>query len=175
MQGMEMDPREFAQPANEIITGIWLGNANASQDETFFRTHQINVVFNCTKNLSFANHATIQYRVPVDDNLEEDEIRNLGLWSPEIAFKIMRHHINGDRVLIHCMAGMQRSAACTAMFLIVLNRWRTDQTIEFIRSKRQIAFFPSANFLRSIQQFEHLFYTEILPKAQNKPVSIDSL
>lgn len=170
-----MDPREFAQPANEILPGIWLGNFNASKDETFFRTNQIRVVFNCTKDLPFSNHATIQYRVPVDDNLEEEEIRNMALWSAEIAVKIMKHYQEGDRILIHCMAGMQRSAAAMAMFLIVRNRWRTEQAIEFIRSKRMIAFFPQANFIKSIQYFEKRFHSEILPILENKKITIATI
>jgi protein-tyrosine phosphatase len=170
-----MDPREFSQPANEILPGLWLGNFNAAKDETFFRTNQIQVVFNCTKDLPFTNNAPIKYRVPVDDNLEEEEIRNLALWSAEIALKIAKHYQNGDRILIHCMAGMQRSAASMAIFLIAYKRWRTDQVIEFIRSKRQIAFFPQANFLKSIQYFEQRFYNEILPKLENKKITINTI
>lgn len=170
-----MDPREFSQPANEILPGIWLGNFNAAKDETFFRTNQIQVVFNCTKDLPFSNHVPIKYRIPVDDNLEEEEIRNMALWSSEIALKIAKHYQNGDRILVHCMAGMQRSAAAMAIFLIARNRWRTEQAIEFIRSKRQIAFFPQANFLKSIQYFEKRFYSEILPRLENKKITMNTL
>ena len=170
-----MDPREYAKNADEILPGLWLGNFNASRDETFFRANQISVVFNCTKNLPFSNQAATQYRVPLDDNLEEEEIRNMALWSAEIAIKIARHYANGERILVHCMAGMQRSAASIAMFLILTNKWRTGQTIEYIRSKRQIAFFPQANFLKSIEYFEGRFHNEILPILENKKVTMNTL
>ena len=152
--------------ANEIIPRIWLGNAKASMDEYFIRQNNINVVFNCTKNLPFSPIIATKYRVPVDDNLEEEEIRNMELWSSEIAFKIMAEFLAGKTILIHCMAGMQRSAASVAFFLIAYEKIRGLDAIKFIKSKRSIAFYPHANFGRSIDFFDREFHSVILPKAQ---------
>ena len=170
-----MDPREFAIPVNEIIPRLWLGNFNASKDKSFFQANRINVVFNCTKDLPFSGYAETQYRVPIDDNLEEAEIRNLALWSAEVAYKIANHYANGDRILVHCMAGMQRSAACIAIFLIMTNKWHTTDAIQFIRVKRTIAFYPKANFMKSIQHFDERFHNEILPAIQNKKINMNTI
>ena len=151
------------QHSNEIIDRIWLGDYHSSQDETFLRGNHIDVVFNCTKDLPFKMIAPTQYRVPLDDNLEEVEIRNAGLWSYEIVYKLMKHWTAGDRILVHCMAGRQRSACCVAMFLILQKQMRTDQAIQFIRSKRPVAFMPQPNFLESIRTFEDRCQKEILP------------
>ena len=78
--------------ADEIIPRLWLGNAKASMDEEFIRRNNITAVFNCTKNLPFSPIIPIKYRVPVDDNLEEEEIRNMELWSTEISYKIIKEH-----------------------------------------------------------------------------------
>ena len=68
--------------ANEVLPRLWLGDYHASQDETFLRGNHIDVVFNCTKDLPFSPlQNLVFYRVPLDDNLEEVEIRNAGLWS----------------------------------------------------------------------------------------------
>jgi predicted ATP-dependent Lon-type protease len=149
--------------ANEILPGLWLGNVKASMDENFIRRNNIQVVFNCTKNLPFSSMIPIKYRIPVDDNLEEDEIRNLELWSNEIAFKIIAEYRNGHHILIHCMAGMQRSAASLAMMMIAHLQLRAPAVMQMIRAKRPIAFYPNANFGRSIQTFDQRFHTEILP------------
>jgi len=150
--------------ANEIVERLWLGDAHASQDETFLRSQHIDAVFNCTKDLPFSPlQNLVYYRVPLDDNLEEVEIRNAGLWSSEIALKIMKHYQKGDRILVHCFAGRQRSAASMAMFLILLKGFTTDQAITFIRQKRPVAFMPGANFERSIRMFEERYQKEILP------------
>lgn len=150
--------------AHEIIDRLWLGDLHASQDETFLRGQHIDAVFNCTKDLPFSSvQNLVYYRVPLDDNLEEVEIRNAGLWSSEIALKIMKHYQKGDRILVHCFAGRQRSAASMAMFLILLKGFTTDQVIAFIRQKRPVAFMPGPNFERSIRMFEERYQKEILP------------
>jgi hypothetical protein len=158
----------FQAHANEIIPGIWLGDYHSSQDETFLRSQHIDVVFNCTKNLGFSSVVPIKYRVPVDDNLEQEEIRNMSLWSSEIAFKIMREYMSGKRILVHCMAGRQRSAASVAFFIITLKRCHADEAIAFIKSKRSIAFFPSANFKPSIEHYDNEFHDKILPSILDK-------
>ena len=150
--------------ASEIVPRVWLGDYHSSQDETFLRSHHIDVVFNCTKDIPFSSVAPIQYRVPLDDNLEEVEINNAALWSPEIAFTIVKHYREGKRILIHCFAGRQRSAACLAMFLIAEHGIRAHEAIPLIRSRRSIAFMPAANFQRSIEWFDTYYQEDILPK-----------
>jgi dual specificity phosphatase 12 len=59
----------------------------------------------------------------------------------------------GQPMLVHCAAGMQRSAACCAMFLIAVNKMKPDEAIAFIREKRPIAFRPGVNFRKAIEGF----------------------
>ena len=140
--------------ADQIIPNVWLGNLKAAQDEQFLRNAGIQVVFNATKDAPFHPSIRRRYRIPVDDNLQEQEIRNLELWSYEIVYKIIKEYKQGRPILIHCHAGMQRSPAVTAMFLMTLYRIGTDQAKAFIRQKRPIAFFPVANFEKSMRGFE---------------------
>lgn len=152
--------------ANEIIPRLWLGNAKASMNEDFIKQHNIQVVFNCTKNLPFSPIIPIKYRIPVDDNLEEEEIRNMELWSGEIALKIMVEYSQGKTILVHCMAGMQRSAASVAFMLIAYHKMRALDAMRLIKEKRRIAFFPRANFGRSIDYFDRKYHGEILPEVK---------
>ena len=149
----------FNEMANEILPNLWLGNARASMSEQFIAEKGIQVVFNCTKNLPFSSMIPIKYRIPVDDNLEEEEIRNMELWSSEIAFKIMAEYKQGRHILVHCMAGMQRSAASIAFMLIAHLHMRGRDAM-----KRTIAFHPRANFGRSIEYFDQRFHEEMLPE-----------
>ena len=139
--------------ADEIIPGLWLGNYHASNDEVFLRTKGIQTVFNCTKDLSFHPMIQTRYRVPVDDNLQAEEIRNLELWSYEVIYLLVREYKKGTPILVHCAAGMQRSAAVVAMFLIATRKMNWNQAYRFIRQRRSIAFFPRANFEKAIQGF----------------------
>jgi len=148
--------------ADEIIPGLWLGNRKASQNTDWLRQNNITAIFNATKDIPFAPGKRSMYRVPVDDNLEDDEIRNMEHWSWEIVFKVMKEYNAGNKILIHCAAGMQRSAAITAMVLIAKYRCTTDEAIKYIKSKRQIAFYGQANFYKSIKGFEKSFFKMIM-------------
>jgi protein tyrosine/serine phosphatase len=148
--------------ANEIVPGLWLGDIRASRDGEFLREKKIVAVFNCTKDLPFYEGGWNKYRVPVDDNLKPEEIRNMELYSFEAIYKLCIEVKRGP-VLVHCYAGMQRSAAVVAMFLIASSKFKVEQAIAYIRSKRPIAFTPGPNFMPSMQSFERVMDTA--PKA----------
>jgi protein-tyrosine phosphatase len=151
-----------SNPADEIVPGLWLGNRNAALDKEFLQSNKIHAVFNCTKDIPFDDSVQRRYRVPVDDNLQQVEIRNMELWSPEIVVKIIAELKDGP-ILVHCAAGMQRSAAATAMYLIATKGITTEEAVKFIQSKRPIAFRPAVNFEAAIRGFERLFDRDIRP------------
>ena len=152
-----MDLKSY-QHANLILPRLWLGNKKSSTDPDFLRAAGITTVFNATKDLPFSPLIQRKYRVPVDDNLQPAEIKNMAEWSPEIVYKVVNEYKNGSVILIHCYAGMQRSAAIMAMVLIALSDHPASQVIPYIRSRRQVAFFPEVNFLQSILGFEKYYF-----------------
>jgi len=142
------------EPAHEILPRLWLGNKFAAANTDWLREHDIQTVFNCTKTLPFDPSIRIRFRVPVDDNLEPVEIQNMALWAAETQIKLLRAYRGGHGILVHCHAGMQRSAAVVAMFLITTQGKTADEAMAFIRNKRAVAFFPSANFERAIREWD---------------------
>ena len=123
-------------------------------DAEFLKREGITSVFNCTKDLPFSPLIKRQFRVPVDDNLQADELENMRKWSPEIVAKVLNEHTQGQTVLVHCFAGKQRSAAVVAMSLVAKTRQSADAAMAYIRQRRPVAFFPQANFEPSIRGFE---------------------
>lgn len=156
------------QNANEIVPRVWLGNRFAAWDTDWLKKNNITVVFNCTKDLHFAEGVnTRKYRVPVDDNLKAEEINKMTRWSPEIAYKVTHEYNRGNNILIHCAAGMQRSAAVLTMFLITVTGKDAPTIMSYIRKKRQIAFVPNVNFRPSISYYDDLYHNEISKKVNN--------
>ena len=86
------------------------------------------------------------------------------LWSQEIVYKVLNEQHSGQNILIHCAAGMQRSAAIMAMYLIATRGMSWHQAIDYIQGIRRIAFRPAANFRDSIIAFYKTYQQEILPK-----------
>jgi protein-tyrosine phosphatase len=141
--------------AHEIVPRLWLGNKQAASDGEWLREHGITVVFNCTKDWPYHPDVLRKYRVPVHDNLEAEEIQNMEDWAPEIMAKLVGEYNRGEVILVHCHAGMQRSAAVVAMFMITMYGLTADEAMARIKSKRQIAFFPAANFEKAIRGWEN--------------------
>ena len=150
--------------AHEIVPGLWLGDRNAASDSKWLQKNNITVVFNVTKDLPFSQVIQKQYRIPIDDNLQAEEIRNMSLWSQETVYKLLEEHNKGNKILVHCFAGMQRSAAVVAMYLIATKGMTWHQAISYIQGIRPIAFRPSPNFKASIIEFDKTYHTEILPR-----------
>jgi dual specificity phosphatase 12 len=154
--------------AHEIVPGIWLGNRKAALNESWLRDKNITVVFNATKDVPFSTSIKKQYRIPVDDNLQPEEIRNMTLWSHEIIYKILKEKNSGNTILVHCHAGMQRSAAIVGMYLIAKHGLSWQEAIKYIHQIRSIAFTPSANFKDSLIEFDRSYHQEIMPKLSNQ-------
>lgn len=146
--------RNPAEDADEIIPGVWIGRWQPALNGDWLAKHEIKAVFNCTKQLDFHPTVPYQYRIPVDDNLQPAEINNMEAWAPEIAYKMMREYKAGHPMLIHCHAGMQRSTTACAFFLMVLTGKPLIHVMRHIKSKRPIAFEPSANFAVPLRTFE---------------------
>lgn len=170
-----MDIVAQANPADEVVPGLLLGSRYAALNTEYLAQKNVKAIFNCTKDIPFDPSVKRQYRIPVDDNLQEPEIANLAKWSYEIAYKIVmemkRTKEEGGTVLVHCAAGMQRSAASVAIYLITVQGLTTDEAIAFIQTKRSIAFKPSANFEKSIRAYEASFKKNVQPRLteQNIP------
>ena len=153
--------------AHEIIPRLWLGNRRAAANMEWLQMNNINVVMNCSKDIPFADDTEVvrrrTYRIPIDDSLRDRDIDYLTTASEEVALTLLREYKNGRRILVHCAAGMQRSAASVAIFLMTLKGWTAEKAVNYIRSIRPIAFRPGINFLASIQEYERRLFNEILP------------
>jgi len=157
--------------ANEIICGLWLGDYVSAMDVNFQKKYNISVIINCSKDIPFVDNKEIlyKYRIPVSDNLQQVEIYNMTGYIKEIIPIIHEHLSKGHNILVHCMAGMQRSAASVAFMLIAYNKMRALDAMKFIKERRMIAFYPRANFGRSIDYFDRRFHGEIMPEVKRLP------
>lgn len=142
-------------PAHLILKNLWLGNLEAAQDHDFLTKSGIKLVINCTKDLPnyHENDKNIQYiRIPVDDSLLKKDFIVMTDYLFHIIPYLDQVLKNNISVLIHCYAGMQRSACVVAAYLIK-NKVPLYKAIHFIQKKRNIAFTPQINFIDSLLLF----------------------
>ena len=140
-----------------IIPNLWLGDYESSQNIKFLKDNNIKLIINLSKNLNFVTEKNIEkYRIPIHDNLSKES--NLGLIKhfDEAYLKIEKTLKNNDGVLIHCRAGVQRSAALTALYLMKKNKITSDDAKKFIKGKRCIVFFNKANFEPVLKYYDYI-------------------
>ena len=130
---------------NEIIPGIWVGDKRGAENPDGF-----DVVVNATTILPFADPSLINHRVPVKDNRRLEEFLKMAKYLPNIVETIHCEHRKGRQILVHCVAGSQRSATIVAAYLMKYHSMSIDDAINYIKSKRNITFFPLVNFNLSL-------------------------
>ena len=67
---------------------------------------------------------------------------------------------NRENVLVHCFAGAQRSCAIVACYLITYYKVTPNDVIDFIKSRRRVAFFGGSNFIQTI----NMVYDDVCKK-----------
>ena len=95
---------------------LWIGSMQDSQNARAARQHRVGLIVNCTRDVPFAVRGVRHLRVAVHDSPEEAPAMLASL--PEAVQAIEEHLRKGDGVLVHCFAGVSRSASVVAAFLM---------------------------------------------------------
>jgi protein-tyrosine phosphatase len=100
-------------------------------------------IVNCTRNLPMVGRGI---RLPVDDDLSQRAMRGMREYLPRVISAIDSVRTSGGSVLVHCRAGMQRSPAVIAAYLMHTQGMGRDEAIQFIRNRKPDAFLTGVNF-----------------------------
>lgn len=139
----------------EILPNLWLGNIKCAQNKLFFDTNDIDIVFNCSKDIPFYSNYTKNVRISVNDDLTESEIHRFYFYLSKACDLINENLLDNKNILVHCYAGKQRSAGIIAAYLMKYADMNYNDAIQSIKSKRFIAFTPSVNFEKALRKFEN--------------------
>jgi len=155
-------------PAKEIFPGLWIGSERDAKDPAFYADHDIAFVVNVTKNVPLLKVPGVQhYHIKVDDALDE----NPKLYSQfDVVVREIDAVLNrGKGVLVHCRAGMQRSAATVAAYLMYKYGLTADEAMETIKKRKPETFFPRATFDRALRKWQARLEKLRLENAHNTP------
>lgn len=138
--------------AREIIPGMWIGSSADSRNRVFLREHNIGLVVNASKTIPFTSRHILGYRVAVDDHPSENDAM---LEYLPIACKLIDETLkSGKNVLVHCYAGVQRSCAIGAAYLMYKNPSLTAyDAIQRIKEKKPEAFEPRPTFWTALKDY----------------------
>ena len=146
---------------SRIIRNLYLGDVKDSHNHY----NLYDVIVNCTSKKETFPRRISTYELEVEDNgtpgqdeILYDLLKNEGLFR-----RLYNHLRRGERILIHCHMGKQRSAATVACFLLFLWSYgeidftkeikRPQDVINFIQRKRIIAFTNTVHFNGTISRY----------------------
>ena len=159
----------FVTSVTEILPGIYLGNQHSSEDQVVL--DKVNVIINCTKHIKFSSASGQHFcvRIPLNDpgsqNLHHTQYdQQIMLRALPRVLKILSYcHERHIKVLIHCHAGAQRSAAVVLAWLMLNTPGSNNQTkfnywVDYLVKKRPAAFYGgrSINFKAAIEHHFNL-------------------
>lgn len=141
----------YANAYDQIIEYLFLGSKRAV--DTY--AYQFSMIVNCTRSsdIPFPKNDTIQIRIPINDDPSDCDKLGLLIQETRVLEQIHESIVAKQPVLVHCFAGMQRSCALVACYLIKYYGMTPDEAVEYIRHKRPIAFFGEVNFKSAIDAF----------------------
>ncbi|KAM8787288.1 dual specificity protein phosphatase 2 [Rhynchonycteris naso] len=134
----------------EILPYLYLGSCSHSSDLQGLQTCGITAVLNVSASCPNHFEGLLRYKsIPVEDN----QMVEISAWFQEAIGFIDSVKNSGGRVLVHCQAGISRSATICLAYLIQSHRVRLDEAFDFVKQRRGVIS-PNFSFMGQLLQFE---------------------
>eukprot|EP00038_Savillea_parva_P005935 m.160750 g.160750 ORF g.160750 m.160750 type:complete len:368 (+) comp11988_c0_seq1:195-1298(+) len=127
-----------------------IGSKRDAADRDVLRSFKVTHVLNATPDCPCHFHEDLTYlRLSIKDCWNQNLPSHF-----DAAFSfIERAKAAGGRVMIHCTAGISRSAAIAIAYLMSTKRMSVTEAYAFVKSKRPVIS-PNLDFMGELQQFE---------------------
>lgn len=131
---------------SKITEQLYLGSIIEASDKNWLQNHHISHIINAAKELD--NYFPRDYAY-LRLNLNDDMSQSLYEVLEKTYQFIWKAISNGGTVLVHCAAGISRSASIVIYFLMKLKNWSYIQSYNYIKNKRK-QINPNQNFARQL-------------------------
>lgn len=135
---------------------IYIGNANDAVNKKFFIDNNISAVVNCTPDVPFLHTQLNGIRLILNDSGKKIDIDKMTNFLPKIVLWIDKMVRSGRNILVHCHAGIQRSATVVVAYLMSKYKTSLQNTLTFVNDRRPqtFSFGMQVNFIESLRDFE---------------------
>ncbi|KAJ1157738.1 hypothetical protein NDU88_010438 [Pleurodeles waltl] len=145
-----------------ILPFLFLGNEHDAQDLETMQRMNIEYIVNVTTHLPLYHYekGIFNYkRLPATDSNKQ----NLRQYFEEAFEFIEEAHQCGKGLLIHCQAGVSRSATIVIAYLMKHTRMTMTDAYKFVKGKRPIIS-PNLNFMGQLLEFEEDLNNGVTPR-----------
>nr|XP_039264019.1 dual specificity protein phosphatase 6-like [Styela clava] len=136
----------------EILPSLFLGCARDSASAEILAEYNITYILNVTPNLPnvFEKDPNYHYKqIAISDHWSQ----NLSQFFPEAISFIDEARSKNCGVLVHCLAGISRSATVTVAYLMQKNNWSLNDAYDFVKQRKNNVS-PNFNFMGQLLDFE---------------------
>ncbi|CAD8102813.1 unnamed protein product [Paramecium primaurelia] len=137
---------------NNLINGtLYLGDFYAALDKKWQQKHQLVAVLTVAKDLNIEPAQGIVHKV-ID--AIDDPSYDLSQHFQE-CYEFMSIQLKRGPILVHCAAGVSRSAAIVIYFIMRSFKWSYVKSFQHVKAKRSVIC-PNEGFIRQLKQHEKL-------------------
>ncbi|BFZ01017.1 hypothetical protein BsWGS_04056 [Bradybaena similaris] len=134
----------------EILPHLYLGDIWHSSQRQLLQHLGITAMLNVSSSCENFFQSHFRYmNIQVNDTMDADLLS----WFPKIIEFIDSVAQQQGKVLVHCRAGVSRSATVCIAYLMQKQQMSLDAAFEFVVSRRPIID-PNLNFIQQLQRFE---------------------
>lgn len=131
-------------PVKGVPGRLYVGSVEATRPE-ILNKYGITVVVSLYPHV-YPTPAYVQrYNYKIQD--DKSQRARMAKIMPGILETIHGHLMRGENVLVHCHMGMQRAPTVAVHYLMATQGMSQDKAIEYVKSKRRIAFMNGKTFL----------------------------
>jgi len=140
--------------ADQILPCLYLGGKNSASNKAHLFELGIKYVVNCTLDVPNYFPDEFEYHnVHIDDVATENIYKHFDQTLEYIDSKQKQGH----PILVHCVAGVSRSATIVLAYLMQYHKHRLRSAFELVKSKRP-RIYPNIGFWRQLIEFEKKLY-----------------
>jgi dual specificity MAP kinase phosphatase len=135
---------------SEIISGLYLGGEETANNKELLKKNNMTVILNVTSNIPFYFESEFTYhRIPINDALSVDIKQYF-----DETFKIIDDTLTENKkILIHCQAGISRSATIVIAYIMKKNKMKMNDAYKLVHTRRP-CIGPNLGFCGQLMLYE---------------------
>jgi predicted protein tyrosine phosphatase len=131
--------------------GLYLGDISAANDLESLAKHNIRCVLTVAEGtgLKYSRENVNFHEIY---NVKDMEDFDISQYFDE-SFEYLERHRRYTSILVHCFAGVSRSATLVIAYLMRKNNWGYDRAFAFVKEKRN-RICPNSGFVKQLRSFD---------------------
>uniref|UniRef100_A0AC34GW90 Uncharacterized protein n=1 Tax=Panagrolaimus sp. ES5 TaxID=591445 RepID=A0AC34GW90_9BILA len=164
------DDDEPSNGPTQILDFLFLGSQQDALNREVLKRNGITKIINLSepgiKCESIPNNKNYFLHIPINDSYQAKLLPHF-----DIAYEFLENaKKNGEKVLVHCLAGISRSATLAIAYIMRTKRFTSDDAYKFVKALRP-SISPNFNFMGQLLEYEKQLRERQLLSPTSRPHS----